>query len=1126
MARAPSTRPRRFRLPRPLRLWPQATITLILLGICLGFSALLGLRSWHAHSAEIDRARVESDNLARLLAGQASAVINGADIILGDVVGRLERDGPAAGEEPSFHAWLVERQRDTPQIREIMVLDADGSCRAWSEDSPPPANPGTVCGYFISQRDQPERALRIDLSDDRRGNGRRSIILTRRYDRLDGGFAGTVSASIDVDSIQSLYAAIGIGRFGTIGLYSDEARLLARFPAMENEFGRDLSNFPPFREHLPASSAGSFEARSPFDNIDRLSSYRHPPDCPIVLVVSLSRDEILAGWSYDVLLDAAALAAFLSMTGMFWTVLIRQFGQSARAAQDAAAASAQYRLLAENATELIILLGHGGAIRYASPASERMLGFTPAELVGASSPAFVHPDDRPIVTRHLRRLIRGKADPACSYRLLRNGGGFVWVEAVYRFLAGTAGGPSGLVVSLRDIDRRRDSEALAARAVARATQALESTSDLVFAADRDWRFTYVNRRAQALLESGEDLVGKVIWERFPNLATSDFARSWWRTMLERVATTVETCFPRPDLWLEANAYPSVEDDGIVVFVRDVSERKRAETEAARQRERVFGIIENMPDGVLLVDAEDRLVAWNGQACDMLGIDDAALAASADRLGMLLQALADRGGFGAGDPAEIVESWRRHIHDRRLTHDRQLYSTGRWIDRRATPISGGGYLSILRDMTREVEREQALALAKDKLEAQALALAANAAELETARRLAEEANRAKSDFLANMSHEIRTPMNGVIGFATLLLDHPLSTDQLRMVRLIKEAAAALLSIINDILDLSKIESGHLRLEAIPVDLREIAAGAAKMLEAQAAEKRLGLTVTVAEDVPEWVTGDPTRLRQLVINLLSNAVKFTTKGEAALTIRREAGERIVVEVTDTGIGIAADGQHRLFQPFSQIDPSTTRRFGGTGLGLAICKRLAEAMPEGEIGVDSAPGRGSRFHFSALLPATASPGHAPQSQTPSTRSARILVAEDIELNRMIVQSMLEGAGHAVTLVGDGAGAVEAVRRARYDLVLMDVHMPGMDGLAATRAIRAGNGESREIPIIALTASAMAEEVAQCRVAGMDDHLAKPIDRDLMLRTVAMWAARSQTRLGDAAAPENPGSVELVED
>jgi CheY-like chemotaxis protein len=348
---------------------------------------------------------------------------------------------------------------------------------------------------------------------------------------------------------------------------------------------------------------------------------------------------------------------------------------------------------------------------------------------------------------------------------------------------------------------------------------------------------------------------------------------------------------------------------------------------------------------------------------------------------------------------------------------------------------------------------------------------------------------KSDFVANVSHEIRTPLNGVLGMAQAMAHDCLPRVQRERLEVIRQSGETLLSLLNDVLDLSKIEAGKLELETLEFDVAQTIRGACQPFEALADRKGVTLAIRLPDDL-SWARGDPRRLRQVISNLVSNALKFTEAGEVAVDAARE-GERLRIDVSDTGLGMTPATTAKVFEKFVQADSSTTRKFGGTGLGLAICRDLVELMG-GRIWAESKPGEGSCFSFLVAMAAVEAPtadGDDGAAFDPAV--LRVLAAEDNEVNQLVIATLLGQAGVTPVLVPDGAQALEAWRNEPWDVILMDVQMPVMDGLAATREIRRAETETgrARTPIVGLTANAMTHQVAAYMECGMDGVVAKPI-------------------------------------
>ncbi|MDP3403132.1 MAG: response regulator [Brevundimonas sp.] len=498
-------------------------------------------------------------------------------------------------------------------------------------------------------------------------------------------------------------------------------------------------------------------------------------------------------------------------------------------------------------------------------------------------------------------------------------------------------------------------------------------------------------------------------------------------------------------------------------------------------------IDTMPDGLGFYDADDRLLIWNARYAEVNPEVSASLNVGV-RFRDLLQLGVEQGVYedAIGREKEWIEE--RLTARRRLSSSvEQKIAGGRWLRVQDRRTAEGGIVTVVNDITELKQDAEALALARD---------------------AAEAANRAKSEFLANMSHEIRTPLNGVIGLTQALARTDLAADQREMLELIQSSGRTLQVLLSDILDLARVESGRLELADEPFDLSRAVYDAAQLYAAPARDKGLQFFVEVDPAAAIWVRGDVVRLKQVLTNLVSNAVKFTAAGFVSLTASVGTGPtgqallRFTVE--DTGVGFDGAAKARLFTRFEQADGTITRRFGGTGLGLSICRQLA-ALMQGELDCESEPGGGSAFILTLPLLAAEAPAVVEPSADvvidPGAPRLKVLIADDHPTNRKVVELILAQAPVDVVSVEDGAQALEACRSQTFDLVLMDMQMPVMDGLTAVREIRlheAAHGLPRA-PIVMLTANALPDHIAAGQAAGADRHLSKPFDAAALLSLVA---------------------------
>ena len=755
----------------------------------------------------------------------------------------------------------------------------------------------------------------------------------------------------------------------------------------------------------------------------------------------------------------------------------------------------KYRELVESANSIILRLDKAGNITFINKFAEDFFDYPREDILGRNVVGTIIP---PIDSenRDLKMMIKDLTRNPSKYASnvnenMRRNGERVWISWTNRAVKNEKGEMVEVLCIGNDLTEiRRSSEKLKKTA-----EDLRETRDFlenlighanapIIVWDPKFKITRFNHAFERLTgHCSKNILGRHPEILFPGASRDESLAYIEKTLSGDHWDAVEIPILRKDgdvrtvLWNSANVY---DEDGkrVVATIaqgQDITERKEAESQITFQA----SLLNQVRNAVIATDLDGRIIYWNHfsemlyqwKAEEVLGRSIAETIVPRDKCMCIREVIENIVRFGYLECELIVQK-----KDGRLFPALYVFNMLKDAQGRNMGIAG---VSI--DLTERKKVEEDLLMAKER---------------------AESATRAKSQFLANMSHEIRTPMNAVIGLTGLLLNTPINPEQRDYIETIRSSGDSLMAVISDILDFSKIEGGMLELESKPFDLQRVMEDSMSMVASAARDKGLDLSYSLEPDVPRMVLGDPARLKQILINLLGNAVKFTEKGEISATVsatgpsRGKNGQEIMFAVKDTGIGISKDHMSRLFQSFSQADPSTTRKYGGTGLGLVISKNLTERMG-GRIWAESEPGKGSVFYFTIKArPSSVGlsagqedmpPREAEEADGQSKADLKILLAEDNAVNQMVALRMLERLGYGADTAESGIEVLEALQNRSYDIVLMDVQMPEMDGLEAARRIRAGQG--RRPYIIAMTAHAMKGDREVCLEAGMNDYVSKPV-------------------------------------
>ncbi|SDI83954.1 PAS domain S-box protein [Propionivibrio dicarboxylicus] len=1106
--------------PRHFQRWVVLAITVVnLVAWSLGAHEIVVSRQ-----RAIDQLQIVTTNLVELLESNISESARNIDLALQNIADSLEYAGRDHEIPDAFVESLLARQLARhPEVDAFRVSDAKGDV-LWGKGVIR-SKPATYADrdFFREHRKQPGQRLIITEPIMGRVSKIRVIAFTRSYRDANGAFAGVVSAAVPIQHFTDLLSRLDLGANGTALMRHLDDALLTRYPPVDGAAGETGAKASTDETRTLIDSGkdrGIFHLDPAPDGIERRYAFKRVRTMPLVVAIGVSPVDTLAEWRRDTATTIALLTAFL-IASVFAAWIDRRYWHRYR--QDAESirrSHLRFKTIIDASPVPLALNDADKRVVYVNPAFIKTFGYELSDIPQLEDwwiKAYPDAVYRSEIMREWQDRVASAIDTGQPFDDLlaritcKNGSQrFVLCSA-----AALPEPDDTILVVLYDITERKHAEATL-------QSVMEAANDAIIVTNPDGAITHWNKAATEVFGySADEAIGKnlhalVVPTRHLGAHQSAFPTFQRTGAGAAIGRSMELQAHRKDrreIAVEVSLASVRLHDGFhaIGIVRDITERKRTENELKQ----FAAIVQSSDDAIIGKTLTGIVTSWNPGAEAIFGYSAEEMIGR-PMLDVFLPALQNEetiilDHIKRGESVDHFETLRRR-KDGRVINVSVSISPVRDSDGNIIGIS-----TIAHDISDKKQAEVELEQHRFHLEE---LVAARTAELDRANKAlslakdqAENANRAKSIFLSNMSHEIRTPMNAIFGMVHLLRRSELTQSQQERVDKIDTASRHLLNVINDVLDLSKIEADKLELQNEPVSIPALLNNVHSIL-IESAQNRDNTLRIESDPFPEALLGDATRLQQALINYATNALKFTDGGLVTIRAHRvsESQRSVIIrfEVKDNGIGIPGEAVPRLFNSFEQADGSTTRKYGGTGLGLAITRRLAELM-NGDVGVRSTPGVGSTFWFTACLnKSDISDLSASRTSCDAERHLRerhigsfVLVVDDEPVNREVARDFLESVGLVVDVAEDGAKAVSMTEKTDYDLILMDMQMPILDGLEATQQIRT-KASCRSIPILAMTANAFAEDKSRCFAAGMDDFIAKPFKPEHLFACVLKWLDR----------------------